>query len=252
MLGSLNMWNLGIVLSTKLVHGCKFQQPFRTSIYQFALQPKMISPNEDLDGNDPRLVKPVAPAEKWEHTGSNYDKLVSRIVGMMTIRGEREVARNAMRMTFREIKLIQIRRNKSTSNLSGDENTVKNPIVVIHEAVKNCTPLLMLHSVPRGGVLYKVPTPPVSESVAIHTAVKFILEAARDKPRTQRIWISLGNEFIAASENQGMAVKRKVELHKRCQENRAYANLEDTRFLLIFPYVSLALVKEMWEILTVA
>ncbi|CAH8867787.1 unnamed protein product [Trichobilharzia szidati] len=224
------MWGLSmtIILSSKLACACKFSQSFRTRVYHYALRPKMISPDDAVDSKDPRLVKFVAPAGKWEHTGSNYDELVSRIVGMMTIRGEREVARDVMRMTFREIKLIQIRKNKSSSSSSGDkpdgENTVINPIAVVREAVKNCTPLLLLQSVPRGGILYKVPAPPVSDSVATHAAVKLILDAARDKPRAQRIWISLGNELIAASQNQGTAVKRKIELHKQCEENRAYAN----------------------------
>ncbi|CAH8676200.1 unnamed protein product [Schistosoma rodhaini] len=211
------MWNFHVSLSTKLAQVIKFKQPFRTRIYHYTLQPKMVKYNELIDPEDPRLVKAVAPAQKWEHTGSNYDELVSRIVGMMTIRGEREVARNVMRMAFREIKLIQMRKNKSNAS-------VINPIIVIHEAVKNCTPLLLLQSVPRGGILYKVPAPPVSSSVATHTAVKFILDAARGKPRDQRIWISLANEFMTASQNQGKAVKYKVELHKQCEENRAYAN----------------------------
>ncbi|CAH8665443.1 G elongation factor, mitochondrial 2, variant 3 [Schistosoma haematobium] len=218
------MWNFHVLLSTKLAEVLKFKQPFRTRIYHFALQPKMIKYNESIDPEDPRLVKAVAPAQKWEHTGSNFDELVSRIVGMMTIRGEREVARNVMRMTFREIKLIQMRKNKSIANISESKATVINPTTVIHEAVKNCTPLLLLQSVPRGGILYKVPAPPVSSSVATHTAVKFILDAARGKPRDQRIWISLANEFMVASQNQGKAVKYKVELHKQCEENRAYAN----------------------------
>ncbi|RTG88541.1 small subunit ribosomal protein S7 [Schistosoma bovis] len=143
------MWNFHILLSTKLAEVLKFKQPFRTRIYHFALQPKMIKYNESIDPEDPRLVKAVAPAQKWEHTGSNFDELVSRIVGMMTIRGEREVARNVMRMTFREIKLIQV-------HISESNATVINPTTVIHEAVKNCTPLLLLQSVPRGGILYKV------------------------------------------------------------------------------------------------
>nr|AAW25048.1 SJCHGC04466 protein [Schistosoma japonicum] len=184
----------------------------------------MVKSNEPIDPKDPHLVKPVAPAQKWEHTGSNYDELVSRIVGMMTIRGEREVARNAMRMTFREIKLIQMRKNKNIANMSKSNVIIKNPITVIHEAVANCTPLLLLQSVPRGGILYKVPAPPVSSSIATHAAVKFILDAAKEKPRDQRIWISMGNEFILASQNQGKAVKFKVEIHKQCEENRAYAN----------------------------
>lgn len=117
-----------------------------------------------------------------------------------------------------------MRKNKNIANMSKSNVIIKNPITVIHEAVANCTPLLLLQSVPRGGILYKVPAPPVSSSIATHAAVKFILDAAKEKPRDQRIWISMGNEFILASQNQGKAVKFKVEIHKQCEENRAYAN----------------------------
>lgn len=49
-----------------------------------------------------------------------------------------------------------MRKDKSIANISESNATVINPTTVIHEAVKNCTPLLLLQSVPRGGILYKV------------------------------------------------------------------------------------------------
>lgn len=55
-------------------------------------------------------------------------------------------------------------------------------------------------------------------------AIKFLIDAARDKPKDTRIWISLARELIAASQNQGKAFRKKQELTKECEENRAYAN----------------------------
>ncbi|VDP93858.1 unnamed protein product [Echinostoma caproni] len=51
-----------------------------------------------------------------------------------------------------------------------------------------------------------------------------MIEAARDKPADSRIWVSLARELIAASQNQGKAFRKKQELLKKCEENRAYAN----------------------------
>lgn len=83
-------------------------QPARPKVYHYALKPKMLVQQENVEPTEQRLYKPVAPADKWEHTSSNYDSLVSRIIGMITERGERETAREMMRLTFREIKLIQV------------------------------------------------------------------------------------------------------------------------------------------------
>ncbi|KAF5401580.1 hypothetical protein PHET_05065 [Paragonimus heterotremus] len=132
-----------------------FLQPSRSAVYHYALRPKLLKLDEEVAPDEERLFKAVAPAEKWEHTSSNYDSLVARITGIMMERGEREKARDIMRLTFREIKLIQLQKYKVAPNDEKDK-IILNPIALIHEAVKNCTPLLVLHSVVRGGILYKV------------------------------------------------------------------------------------------------
>ncbi|KAL7058750.1 hypothetical protein AAHC03_013460 [Spirometra sp. Aus1] len=85
-------------------------------------------------------------------------------------------------------------------------------------------PVLILHSVRRGGFIYKVPAPPRGEEEALHIAIRWILESANSKPKNQRIWVSLARELVAASRNEGSAVSKKKELTKQCEENRAYAN----------------------------
>ncbi|KAA3671419.1 small subunit ribosomal protein S7 [Paragonimus westermani] len=200
-----------------------FLQPSRSAVYHYALKPKLLRLDEEVAPEEERLFKPVAPADKWEHTSSNYDSLVARITGIMTERGEREKARDIMRRTLREIKLIQLQKYNVAPN---DEKNkiILNPIALIHEAVKNCTPLLVLHSVVRGGILYKVPAPPRTHSVATHIAIRFLVDSARDKPTDERFWKVFARLLIDASQNQGRAYKKKEDLHKQCEENRAYAN----------------------------
>ncbi|CAL8071513.1 unnamed protein product [Calicophoron daubneyi] len=196
-------------------------QPSRTRVYHYALRPKLLTPDEEVDANEERLFKPVAPAQKSEYNGSNRDPVVTRMIGMMTQRGERETARDVMRLTFREMKLLQLQKYHAAADKSQIE---LNPIQIVREAVKNCTPVLVLHSVVRGGILYKVPSPPMSDSTATHMAIRFLIDAAKDKPSDQRFYVTLARELIAASQNQGKAYLKKQELHKKCEENRAYAN----------------------------
>ncbi|VEL24121.1 unnamed protein product [Protopolystoma xenopodis] len=192
-------------------------------IYNLAVEPKFLKADEKLDPNDPCKFSQVQPCPKWVHSGSNWDQLVFKLTGMMTKNGERETARAAMRNTFAEIKYIQLtkRNNSSAEEYSHIE---MNPIKVIRSAVNNCIPLLLLHHVQRGGVLYKVPAPPQTQDRATHVAIKNIITAAKDKPRDTRIWVSLAREIISASENTGRAVEMKVDLHKECEENKAYAS----------------------------
>ncbi|KAL5963580.1 28S ribosomal protein S7 mitochondrial [Taenia solium] len=98
------------------------------------------------------------------------------------------------------------------------------PIKIVNQAVANCSPLLVLHSIRRGGFIYKVPAPPQNEAVSRHIAIRWILESARNKDKNKRIWVSLAHELINAANNEGTAIGKKRELIKQCEENRAYAN----------------------------
>ena len=55
--------------------------------------------------------------------------------------------------------------------------------------------------------------------------VKYILEVSKSKDVNSRIWFSLAQELVNASEGEGLAVKRKKDLYKACDENRAYAHI---------------------------
>ncbi|VDL57836.1 unnamed protein product [Hymenolepis diminuta] len=198
---------------------CNFIQPIRGKKYHNALEMKLVPPNTTFDINDPLLYKTVEPVSKWKHSSKNWDPVVSKMIGIMLYDGERETAREVMRKTFAEIKLIQRKK------LAGvDANSVEvSPIKIINQAVANCTPILILHKVRRGGFIYKVPAP-ARDVDAMHIAIKWIIESARNKDKNQRIWVSLAHELINAANNEGTSINKKKELSKQCEENRAYAN----------------------------
>ncbi len=103
------------------------------------------------------------------------------------------------------------------------EMTKENPIEVFERAIKNTSPMQEVISRRIGGANYQIPRE-VRPSRKFFLATHWIIEAARSrkgKPMAQK----LAEEIIAASRNEGAAVKKKQELHKVAEANRAFASL---------------------------
>jgi small subunit ribosomal protein S7 len=84
----------------------------------------------------------------------------------------------------------------------------------------------MTMPVRRGGVRYQVPVP-ISEQSSYYRACKWIVEASRDgkwMERKMHFPERLAFELLDASNNQGRVIKRKQDLHRLCEANRAYAH----------------------------
>ncbi|VDO00795.1 unnamed protein product [Rodentolepis nana] len=189
-------------------------QPIRGNKYHSALEPKLVPLGTTFDVNDVFLYKTVEPISKWRHSSKNWDPVVNKMTGIMLYDGERETAREVMRRTFAEIKLIQMNKRKKLAG--ADANSVEvSPIKIINQAVANCTPLLVLHKVRRGGFIYKVVPAPARDVDTMHIAIKWIVESARNKDKNQRIWVSLAHELINAANNEGTAIGKKKELSKQ-------------------------------------
>ncbi|MEW5907850.1 MAG: 30S ribosomal protein S7 [Patescibacteria group bacterium] len=96
------------------------------------------------------------------------------------------------------------------------------PLEVFELAIKNATPLIEIRSRRIGGANYQVPreVPPQRRTAL---AIRWILEGSRAKKglaMTKR----LSEELIAASKNEGHAVKKKENVHKMAEANKAFAH----------------------------
>ena len=101
------------------------------------------------------------------------------------------------------------------------EKTKQDPLEIFNQAIKNVSPLLEIKSKRVGGANYQVPRP-VSGERRITLAIRWILEAARSKkgmPMAQK----LAEELLAASKNEGGAIKKKINTHKMEEANKAFA-----------------------------
>ncbi|KAJ8037673.1 28S ribosomal protein S7, mitochondrial [Holothuria leucospilota] len=165
---------------------------------------------------------PVKAAPLWRTSSFTYDPLILKFINIIQKKGEKDLASYLMRKTFEQIKLRQV--EKVNTAPPGDLPEIElNPKKIFHEAIENSKPLLGLQNVERGGRTYQVPTP-LKESRRRFLAMKWLIEAANNKEPVIPFYQKLADELMDAYQNTGAVVKRKNDLHKQCEANRAYAH----------------------------
>lgn len=103
-----------------------------------------------------------------------------------------------------------------------EEKAKKPAIEVFSDAMTNVSPLLEVKSKRVGGANYQIPMQVRAER-RTQLALRWILSAARSKkgkPMAQK----LAAELLAASENTGDAVKKKQDVQRMAEANRAFAH----------------------------
>ena len=97
------------------------------------------------------------------------------------------------------------------------------PIEILEEAIRNTSPLLEVKSRRVGGANYQVPYE-VKGARREALAMRWIIGAAK-KRKGKTMAEKLAQELIDAYNNTGDAVKKKEEIHKVAEANRAFAHL---------------------------
>jgi len=99
---------------------------------------------------------------------------------------------------------------------------VENPLELFETALKNTSPAMEVRSRRVGGANYQVPRE-VRPERKMALSMKWIIEAARSK-KGAPIHQKLADEIIAASKNEGEAVKKRENVHKMAEANKAFAH----------------------------
>jgi small subunit ribosomal protein S7 len=102
------------------------------------------------------------------------------------------------------------------------KKTGKDPIEALEQSIKMLTPVLEVRSRRVGGATYQVPVE-VPTRRARTLAVRWLVEFARQR-REKQMSERLANELIDASEQQGEAYKRKDDIYRMAQANKAFAH----------------------------
>jgi len=132
---------------------------------------------------------------------------VEKFINYIMKEGKKNTARKIMYDVLEEVK-------KKTKS--------ENPLEVLESAIKNTSPLLEVRSRRIGGANYQVPRE-VSSKRRFTLACRWILESTRSKKGT-KMASKLAEEIISASKNEGAAVKKKENVHKMAEANRAFAH----------------------------
>src|SRR3989344_5814915 len=135
---------------------------------------------------------------------------VAKMINYLMRRGQKMTARQMVYDAFDYIK----------------EETKQEPIEIFEEALKNAGPHTELRSRRVGGANYQIPHE-VSAKRRLALSLRWLLEAARSK-KGSPMARCLADQFILASKNDGEAVKRKENVHKMAEANRAFAHFART------------------------
>jgi small subunit ribosomal protein S7 len=107
-------------------------------------------------------------------------------------------------------------------NAIKEQAKVENPMEIFELALKNTTPAMEVRSRRVGGANYQVPRE-VRPERKNALSMKWIVEAARSK-KGKPMHLKLAEEIIAASKNEGEAVKKRENVHKMAEANKAFAH----------------------------
>jgi len=96
------------------------------------------------------------------------------------------------------------------------------PLEIFAKALLNATPLVEVRPKRIAGAVYQVPTE-VTPKRQLSLSIRWILNAARDRkgiPMAEKLAL----ELLDASAEQGSAIKKKEDVYKMAQANKAYAH----------------------------
>jgi len=134
------------------------------------------------------------------------NQLVGRFINQVMKDGKKSTAQRIVFRAFEEI----------------EKTKKQNPVTVFESAIRNCSPLVETRSKRVGGANYQVPMEVRGER-KIALAICWILSASRGK-KGKPMHEKLAEELMMASQNEGGAVKKKTDVQKMAEANRAFAH----------------------------
>lgn len=148
-----------------------------------------------------RVIKRTPPPD------AKYDSVtVARFINRIMLRGQKATAErvvyNALQRTADQVN--------------------SEPADALEQAIKNVAPLLMVKSRRVGGATYQVPTEVVEEKGRA-LAMKWLITSARARSG-KSMEEKLASELVDAVNGRGAAIKKRDDIHKMAEANKAFAH----------------------------
>ncbi len=150
--------------------------------------------------------KGPAPRRDLQPDPVYKSQLVTQIVNKVLSRGKRSLAE---RIVYEALETVA-------------EKTGSDPLSILKRAIENVRPQLEVKSRRVGGATYQVPVE-VRPRRATTLSVRWLVGFARNR-REKTMANRLAMEILDASNGVGLAVKRRDDMHKMADSNRAFAH----------------------------
>jgi small subunit ribosomal protein S7 len=145
-------------------------------------------------------IRPVEP------DAVHRSRLVQQVINKVMLDGKKSVAE---RIVYDALAIL-------------GERTGRDPVEVLEQSIKALTPVLEVRSRRVGGATYQVPSrsPPAARARSRSAGWSSSPRPRREKTMAQR----LANELLDAQSQQGGAYKRKDDIYRMAQANKAFAH----------------------------
>ena len=198
-----------------------------------------------IKGTPEYARKSAVPIKATPHDTSLLyfkDPLTQKFAKMIVKDSNGMLAEEIMIKLYTRIKSIQLAKARSAKDPT---SVVTDPTVIIAEAIENARPIMRLERVKVGAIQYMVPTP-ITERRSYFEGMRWIHLSARDERNNPR-WIgrlknpdepvarstkieeALAKEILDAYAFTGKAINKKIEYHRICEQNRAFAHYRRTK-----------------------
>jgi small subunit ribosomal protein S7 len=146
------------------------------------------------------IKKKISPDAKYQSV------IVARLINKIMKCGKKSTAE---RIVYGALQVVEQQESQA-------------PVSVLEQAVKNATPLLEVKSRRIGGATYQVPVE-VRPDRSLSLAMRWLVNSAR--ARTGKSMVEkLAAELSGAAKGQGATIKRREDIHRMAEANRAFAH----------------------------
>ena len=150
--------------------------------------------------------KRKAPIRKIYPDPKYGSVVISKFINSIMYDGKRSTAEKILYSALEKIK----------------EKSKEDPVKIFNSAISNVKPNLEVRSRRVGGATYQVPVE-VKSSRSQALALRWIMDATR-KRKNKTMAEKLYFELLDASQNKGSAIKKREDVHKMAEANKAFAH----------------------------
>ncbi len=148
----------------------------------------------------------AAGARPLDPDAIHHSQLVQQVINKVMVDGKKSTAE---KIVYDALDVLARKTNEE-------------PVTALENSIKSLTPVLEVRSRRVGGATYQVPVE-VPSRRARTLAVRWLVEFARRR-REKTMSERLANELVDAGSQQGLAYKRKDDIYRMAQANKAFAH----------------------------